>query len=334
MPYNKKNICGPRVAVLLTTLLSLAACSRSRSPEDTRTGDGGAAARATAPSPVAGGPATAGIGSARGPSIRDAPEGTVAVEGTPRCAGKVCAANEQCCLLTGRCIETAVFGAQCALPDSVSEVPPPGIPPLSMGTPALELCAANSDCAGDAYCENGSLCLGVGYCASRTNCPASSPLAVCGCDGLTYPNVQSACFAGTRLAGRSDCGQSFVEGGGGSFAGHTVTTCADASDCGQSETCCVLTGRCYPLGRDAVCAEPPPGSDRACLDDSDCLYDDFCQGAGCDGPGGCVARSSVECTGRLEPVCGCDGNSYTSAACATAAGVRTAHSGSCGDTDA
>jgi hypothetical protein len=329
----------------VTSILGLCvygtACTNSRLPTDEASqggapagegsaagagaGDAGGTAGGAARAAGSGGaPASSGAGGE--PSLSAAPGGTVIVMGEALCAGKACGPSEQCCLLTGECFDPSSPSSCEPPPTSDVEPPPPGTRHAPSGA---RLCASNTDCARDEYCENHALCLGVGYCVSRTNCPTSSGMAVCGCNGITYPNLQSACFAGTRIAGSGSCGETRLEGAGGSSAGTLVTTCARSSDCPGGQACCALTGRCYAAGREAICTEPPPGSDRACLDDSDCLDEDVCLGDGCEGLGGCVSRYAFECRGVLEPVCGCDGRSYTSAACAIAEGVRPRHPGQC-----
>lgn len=272
----------------------------------------------------AGGVGGAGGGTTGGAKIEDAPAGTVIVEGTRLCAGKACAAGEVCCLVTGECFDRS-SPASCPVP------PVEGTPPGFKGAPPDAVpCASDIDCRADEYCGNDVLCLGVGYCMSRTNCGHSSgPRSWCGCDGITYPNTQSACFAGARIGGEGPCGASYLQGDGGSFAGSVVVACGSDADCTDGLTCCALTGNCYDEARPIECAEPPPGSDRACLDDTDCLNDNFCYAEGCDGPGGCKSRGSADCTGLLDPVCGCDGKSYTNADCAITAGVRVAQGGKC-----
>ncbi len=79
---------------------------------------------------------------------------------------------------------------------------------------------------------------------------------------------------------------------------------------------------------------PPAGSDFPCLSNADCdpRWDMCVGGPACDSPGFC-ARPPAEgpCTGVLEPVCGCDGRTYTNSCEALVNHVRIASDAGCGD---
>jgi hypothetical protein len=109
-----------------------------------------------------------------------------------------------------------------------------------------------------------------------------------------------------------------------------VTLCGTDAHCSDGERCCSLTGTCYPASDPARCQTPPEGTRYPCTADDQCLSGyEFCAGFGCEGPGGCIDRESAECGVRFEPVCGCNGVSYTSAPCAYAEGVRVASREEC-----
>lgn len=120
-------------------------------------------------------------------------------------------------------------------------------------------------------------------------------------------------------------------GGGGSSSGKLVTACATDAHCESGEKCCSITGVCYDSSLPVLCSFPPPGSSVPCLDDSHCMDGvEYCSGAGCTGPGGCVSMPGTgSCTGEFTPVCGCNGKTYTNAACASVEGARLAHDGQC-----
>lgn len=236
------------------------------------------------------------------------------------CDGVECAAGEECCLTDSKCFDPAANPGACVAP---TQPGPQGETP----------CAASSQCPPGEYCQpNGSLCLGPGYCASLTNCPSSSPPeAWCGCNGVTYPNLQTACAAGVKIIGKAACGDPVTVGAAGGSAGKKVTFCATDAHCASGEKCCGITGLCYDSTQPVLCSFPPSGTSLPCIDDTQCIQGvEYCKGEGCTEPGGCAGiPGSGSCTGELDPVCGCNGKTYTNEVCAATAGVRVAHAGQC-----
>jgi hypothetical protein len=244
--------------------------------------------------------------------------------GKALCGGVECTDGQACCLNTLKCYDPANKAAAC--PTRVPSTPDPN------GRPA---CASNADCAADEYCEtNGyavggrSLCGGTGFCQSRSNCGVSQGMEYCGCDGRTYPNVQTACYYGTRIAQPGACGSQQTIGGGGASSGRTFTVCGADSQCPSGSRCCAITGLCYTDAEAGLCAYPPEGTSRACLTNADCFSDtEYCAGTGCGTPGGC--KSVGQCGALLKPVCGCDSQTYVNADCAASKGVRVKSDGEC-----
>jgi hypothetical protein len=59
-----------------------------------------------------------------------------------------------------------------------------------------------------------------------------------------------------------------------------------------------------------------------------CTETEYCAGETCDGPGSCEERPTL-CTREFNPVCACDGNTYSNPCGAAAAGARVDFEGEC-----
>ena len=266
--------------------------------------------------------ASAGDGGAGGSEITDSGAG----DGPPAaivCGGVTCGPGQDCCLLDGRCFDVTDATACPKPPDFIngSGVRVPG-------------CGANTHCDSDETCERaGYICLGPGFCTPRTSCGLGR-FDVCGCNGVTYPDVESACAAGTRSLHSAGCGQTpfTVDAAPG------AVLCGLDSQCPSGSKCCAITGRCYEATRPGLCVFPPAGSSIPCLDDSDCSLNargDFgtCVTGCTGGPGGCAWDGGSGCEGAPPPgpVCGCDGKNYVNANCAYSAKAGVRHAGDCSD---
>ena len=213
-------------------------------------------------------------------------------------------------------------------------------------------CFVDGDCPPDRYCVKPlGDCNGEGECIDRLP-PEVQCFAVwdpvCGCDGQTYSN---ACYA-AKAAVSID------------YLGECVQMCFDNEDCPSSRYCDKPTGACdgpgacihYPdlcqniwtpvCGCDGmtysnICYAHREGVNvahhgecpGACFDNADCAPDEYCltPPAACDGPGECVDRlgDDVQCLAVWDPVCGCDGQTYSNACYAAKAGVSIDHMGEC-----
>jgi hypothetical protein len=67
-----------------------------------------------------------------------------------------------------------------------------------------------------------------------------------------------------------------------------------------------------------------------CFNNSDCTPAEYCEKnlADCEGEGMCFVKPDL-CTQIFDPVCGCDGNTYSNGCLAAQAGVSVASEGEC-----
>jgi hypothetical protein len=215
-------------------------------------------------------------------------------------------------------------------------------------------------CVSDCDCAPGFLCSSDGVCLEVACTQLHDP--VCGLDGVTYPNDCEAEAVHVVVDHPGPCTETVGPGAAegevcGGFAG---VTCQEGLICDLPPHLCIsadVQGTCKeppafcPRHLDPVCGcdgvtypndcerlraiaqlDHEGLCDEGCATNDDCTTREYChfpEGRCGDRPGFCRSRPEV-CLEVYEPVCGCDGQSYSNDCHAAAAGVSIAHQGECG----
>lgn len=264
---------------------------------------------------------------------------------------------QACCLPDGSCIDTTecdcrrqggMWHFAAAIPGGLCEhVTCPG--QVCGGIAGIE-CPEGQYCAlndGECCCDFQGVCRPIPDACPEYYDP------VCGCDGQTYDNRCFAAAAGVSIDHPGPCCQQ-------SCGGPLDVVCPDGTYCHTRPGHCDQIGCCepQPIGCPDVW-DPVCGCDgqtysnecdaaaagtsvryrgvcqEECTTNEECVEasgsdNRYCHKApgDCDGEGTCADRPFV-CPLVYDPVCGCDGNTYSNACFAAAAGMNIAYDGEC-----
>jgi len=222
----------------------------------------------------------------------------------------------------------------------------------------LVRCIFHEDCGGAGwFCKKVYTCSEEGTCAKLPGSCTDDPDPVCGCDLKQYDNLCKAHAAGQNTSQPGDCG--------------LKDACFTNKDCAADEFCMLNPNMCEGLGScvqtppdcqpgpldnpvcgcdgntyESYCLAMAAGvstwdmnqgcvaSGATCNDSAECDPDGFCwrPDGDCGGSGICHTRPE-DCADMQmwSPVCGCDGQSYTTWCSPHLEGVNVASWGPCPD---
>lgn len=206
-------------------------------------------------------------------------------------------------------------------------------------------CAADADCPHGHACVAGppASCQPAGECTvgDDATCPPGSECVPGVCLHYCLPDEPGCCAPPTceprgcpEVLCALFCPYGFETGDDGC----PTCRCAEPPEC-PPVLCELFCPDGFAVGDDGCeicsCAEPPARTcggiaGLRCEADEYCDYDESLGGV-CgiaDGTGSCVERPTV-CNRHFDPVCGCDGHTYSNACNARAAGTDVASDGPC-----
>jgi len=114
-----------------------------------------------------------------------------------------------------------------------------------------------------------------------------------------------------------------VKAGLGGLSLYLGTIYPVSPETGNTAGFCIYTNKVLDVPNSA----PPPA---LCQTNADCPPGDYCrkETGDCNGVGTCVGQPVV-CLQYIDPVCGCNGVTFSNAGCAAVAGINVAYPGVC-----